>query len=157
MRGVIGLTAGAFDLMHAGHVHFLREARSRCSRLIVCLQTSFADRPNKGPMKQTVYERWSVLESCKHVDGIVPYETEADFLNLLKTTQHDVRFLGSEYAVNTEDVTGYDLYHLTREAGVVERDFDSFSRRVDSGDKKFICFIPRDHDWSSSKIRRAIE
>ena len=45
----IGFTCGAMDLLHAGHILMLKEARGQCDRLIVGLQTDpSTDRPDKN-------------------------------------------------------------------------------------------------------------
>ena len=45
-----GITFGAFDLFHAGHVLMLEEAKSVCDHLTVCIQTDPSiDRKSKFP------------------------------------------------------------------------------------------------------------
>jgi glycerol-3-phosphate cytidylyltransferase len=74
---IVGITFSAFDLLHAGHVKMLEEARSLCDYLIVGLQTDpTIDRPEKNRPVQTIVERYIQLSACKYVDEIVPYETE---------------------------------------------------------------------------------
>ena len=52
----IGFTCGAFDLLHAGHVVMLKEARQNCDHLIVGLQTDPSiDRQSKNQPVQNVY------------------------------------------------------------------------------------------------------
>jgi glycerol-3-phosphate cytidylyltransferase len=122
----VGLVASTFDLLHAGHVHLLEEAKLQCYYLICALQTGIPDRPDKNQPVQTVYERWRQVRALACVDQVIPYESEADLLNLLKTTPHDIRFLGSEY--ENKDFTGKEL-----------------------GDE--IVYIPRDHGYSTSELR----
>lgn len=53
-----GITFSCFDLLHAGHVRMLAEAKSQCDYLIVGLQTDpTIDRPEKNKPVQTVVER----------------------------------------------------------------------------------------------------
>jgi glycerol-3-phosphate cytidylyltransferase len=104
----IGFTCSAFDLFHAGHVLMLAEAKSQCDYLIVGLQTDpTIDRPEKNKPVQSVFERFVQVEGCKHVDMVIPYATEADLLNILKSIHIDVRILGEEYQNRT--FTGEDL------------------------------------------------
>ena len=104
----IGFTCSAFDLFHAGHVLMLAEAKSQCEYLIVGLQTDpTIDRPEKNKPVQSVFERFVQVEGCKHVDMVIPYATEADLLNILKSIHIDVRILGEEYQNRT--FTGEDL------------------------------------------------
>ena len=104
----IGFTCSAFDLFHSGHVLMLAEAKSQCDYLIVGLQTDpTIDRPEKNKPVQSVFERFVQVEGCKHVDMVIPYATEADLLNILKSIHIDVRILGEEYQNRT--FTGEDL------------------------------------------------
>ena len=105
----VGIVASCFDLFHAGHVLMLMEAKDECDRLVVALQSDpTIDRPEKNKPIQALSERYIQLEACKYVDQIVPYDTEADLLNLLTGYDWDVRFLGSDYYDRT-DFTGADL------------------------------------------------
>lgn len=104
----VGITASCFDLFHAGHVLMLQEAKSQCDRLVVALQTDpTIDRPEKNKPVQSVFERWVQLEACKYVDQIIPYETEEDLLNILKSYDWYVRILGEEY--REKEYTGKGL------------------------------------------------
>jgi len=106
----VGIVASCFDLFHAGHVLMLMEAKDECDRLVVALQSDpTIDRPEKNKPIQALSERYIQLEACKYVDQIVPYDTEADLLNLLTGYDWDVRFLGMDY-IGREDFTGSDLY-----------------------------------------------
>lgn len=105
----IGFTAGAFDLLHAGHILMLAEAKSKCDRLVVGLHTDpTIDRQEKNKPIQSTFERYLQLKSLQVVDDIVPYDTEEDLMNLLANTQIDIRFLGDDYK-NSKSYTGYGL------------------------------------------------
>lgn len=94
----IGITFSAFDLLHAGHIKMLEEAKGQCDYLIVGLQTDpTLDRPEKNHPTQTVVERYIQLKGCKYVDEIVPYATEQDLEDILRSFKVDVRILGEEY------------------------------------------------------------
>ena len=94
----IGITFSAFDLLHAGHIKMLEEAKRQCDYLIVGLQTDpTLDRPDKNHPTQTVVERYIQLNGCKFVDEIVPYATEQDLEDVLCSFKIDVRILGDEY------------------------------------------------------------
>lgn len=123
----IGITAGAFDLLHAGHVAFLGNAKKRCDKLIVLLHVDPSiQRESKNKPVQTVYERYQQLNACRFVDEVVPYETEKDLYNYLVINNINIRFLGSEY-INTP-FTGSKLL------------LDVF-------------YIPREHNYSSTELR----
>ena len=104
----IGFTASAFDLLHAGHVLMLEEAKQQCDWLIVGLQTDPSqDRATKSKPAQTIVERYLQLRACKFVDEIIPYGSEQDLEDLLAGMHIDVRILGIEY--RDKDFTGHDI------------------------------------------------
>lgn len=97
-KSTIGITFSCFDLLHAGHVRMLAEAKTQCDYLIVGLQTDpTIDRPEKNKPTQTVVERYIQLKGCKYVDEIIPYATEKDLEDILKLYEIDVRIIGVEY------------------------------------------------------------
>ena len=105
----VGIVASCFDLFHAGHVLMLMEAKENCDRLIVALQADpTIDRPDKNKPVQGMFERFLQVDSCKYVDSVIPYDTEADLYNLLTGLDWDIRFLGMDYFGRT-DYTGSNL------------------------------------------------
>lgn len=105
----VGIVASCFDLFHAGHILMLTEAKENCDRLVVALQSDpTIDRPEKNKPVQNLFERFIQVNACKYVDQIIPYDTEADLLNLLAGYDWDVRFLGMDY-YDRNDFTGSDL------------------------------------------------
>jgi glycerol-3-phosphate cytidylyltransferase len=96
--GKIGFTCSVFDLLHAGHITMLEEAKRHCDYLIVGLQTDpTIDRTSKNAPIQSIVERQIQLAAVKYVDEIVIYTTEQDLEDLLLTLPIDVRVLGVEY------------------------------------------------------------
>lgn len=94
----VGFTCSSFDLLHAGHVIMLREAKEQCDYLICGLQIDPSiDRPEKNKPVQTVVERYTQLKGVQYVDEIIPYCTEADLEDLLLMYNIDVRIIGEEY------------------------------------------------------------
>lgn len=94
----VGITFSAFDLLHAGHIRMLADAKKQCDYLIVGLQTDpTIDRPEKNKPAQTVVERYVQLHACKFVDEIIPYTTEKDLEDILKLYDIQVRIVGEEY------------------------------------------------------------
>ena len=80
----VGITASTFDLLHAGHVMMLREAKEHCDYLICCLQIDpSVDRPEKNSPVQTIVERYTQLKAVGYVDEIIPYKTEEDLEDIL--------------------------------------------------------------------------
>lgn len=98
----IGFTASTFDLLHAGHISMLREAKTVCDYLICGLQVDPSiDRSNKNSPVQSLVERWTQLQGVKYVDEIIPYQTEQDLEDILQMFHFDVRILGEEYKHGT--------------------------------------------------------
>jgi len=129
-----GFTCSAFDLLHAGHVAMLREAKSQCDYLICGLQTDpSVDRPSKNRPVQTIVERYVQLAAVRYVDEIVPYATEADLEDILSMYPIDVRILGEEY--KDKDFTGRDICK---------------KRGID------LYFNRREHRFSTSDLRKRI-
>ena len=78
-----GITFGAFDLFHAGHILMLAEAKTVCDYLIVGLQTDpSTDRPEKNKPIQDIVERQIQLNACTYIDEVVVYQTEKDVMNI---------------------------------------------------------------------------
>lgn len=136
----IGITFSAFDLLHAGHIKMLEEAKRQCDYLICGLQTDpTLDRPEKNKPVQTVVERYIQLKGCKFVDEIVPYATEQDLEDVLRSFKIDVRILGDEYQDRNFtgrsycEEKGIELYYNTR-----DHRFSSSSLRKEVAEKESI-------------------
>jgi glycerol-3-phosphate cytidylyltransferase len=93
-----GFTCSAFDLLHAGHILMLEEAKNNCDYLIVGLHNdpSF-DRVGKNKPVQSIVERAIQIAAVKYVDEVVIYNTEQDLEDLLSILDIDVRIVGEEY------------------------------------------------------------
>ena len=104
----VGITFSAFDLLHAGHIAMLREAKEQCDYLVAGLQLDpTIDRPEKNKPVQTIVERYTQLKGVKYIDEIIPYNTEKDVEDILEMYHIDVRILGEEY--KDKDFTGRDI------------------------------------------------
>lgn len=104
----VGITFSAFDLLHAGHVLMLQEAKTQCDYLIVGLQVDPTyDRPkSKNRPTQFLLERYLQLKACKYVDEIIPYVYEKEIIDILEAIKIDVRIIGEDYL--GKDFTGKD-------------------------------------------------
>ena len=130
----VGFVASSFDLLHAGHIQMLREAKSQCEYLICALQMDPSlDRKEKNSPVQTIVERYTQLKGVTYVDEIIPYCTERDLEDILELYQIDVRILGEEY--KDKDFTGKDICR--------RRDIQLY-------------FNSRDHRFSSSDLRKRV-
>ena len=104
----VGFTCSTFDLLHAGHVIMLREAKEQCDYLICGLQVDPSiDRAEKNKPIQTVVERYTQLKGIEYVDEIIPYGTEKDLEDILNMYKLDVRVMGEEY--RDKNFTGKDI------------------------------------------------
>ena len=78
-------TEGVFDLFHAGHVEFLRQARQLGDRLVVGLVSDADTASYKPPPILTFAERQAVVRACRHVDRVLneasPLITTCAFLD----------------------------------------------------------------------------
>ena len=95
----VGFTCSTFDLLHAGHILMLEEAKQQCDYLICGLQTDpTIDRPEtKNKPIQSIVERYVQLKGVRYVDEVVIYSTEQDLIDLMQILPIDVRILGEEY------------------------------------------------------------
>ena len=104
----IGFTCSCFDLLHAGHILMLKDAKEQCDKLIVGLQTDpTIDRPEKNKPIQSFEERYIQLQAVKYIDEIFIYDTEEDLYKKILYFNPDVRILGSDYI--GKSFTGDDL------------------------------------------------
>lgn len=134
MLNKIGITFSTFDLLHAGHIAMLREAKTQCDYLMVGLQMDpSTDRPNKNTPVQSIVERYTQLKGVQYVDEIIPYSSERDVEDILTLYQINVRILGEEY--RDKEFTGKDICR--------KRDIDLY-------------FNKRDHRFSSSDLRKRV-
>jgi glycerol-3-phosphate cytidylyltransferase len=106
-----GFACGVFDLFHAGHVLMLKECKAHCDYLIVALNKaeniSGEINPGKQPPVFSLEERKLIMESCRYVDEVLTYNSEAELLEILKSRRIDVRFLGEDY--RNRQITGSEL------------------------------------------------
>ena len=127
---IVGITFGSFDLCHFGHALMFEECKEFCDYLIVGVQSDPSiDRPEKNRPIQSHKERMGIVSSLKFVDEIIPYDTEADLIEVLKKVKPDVRILGADHK-NTS-FTGHEL--------------------------PIKCiFNTRDHGYSTSELRKRV-
>jgi glycerol-3-phosphate cytidylyltransferase len=130
----IGIVFSQFDILHAGHIAMLSEAKNHCDYLIAGLQNNAQwDRPEKNSPIQSIVERQISLSAVRFVDEIVVYNTEKDLEDILLTLPVDVRILGVEY---------------------MEKDFTG--RAICEKRKIELIFNSRDHSFSSSSLRKRV-
>jgi glycerol-3-phosphate cytidylyltransferase len=130
----IGITFGAFDLCHAGHVLMFADCKQYCDFLIVGLQVDPSmEREEKNKPIQSLYERYVQLASVKYIDEIIPYVYEQEILQILSSRKIDTRFVGSDY---------------------IGRNFTGKNVCVDR--KIEIRYNNRDHGFSTTELRQRV-
>lgn len=113
----VGFTCSSFDLLHAGHILMLKEAKEACDYLIIGLQTDVDTRSNKNKCIQSVTERYLQLRAVKYIDEIIPYRTEDELYNLLLMISPDVRIIGEEYRdkeFTGRNIESIEIYYNSR-------------------------------------------
>ena len=118
----VGITVGAFDLCHAGHVLMFKEAKTVCEHFIVGLHSDPSlDRADKNKPIMSLEERKIILEGIRYIDEIFVYDTEAELYEILKKNELgiDIRIIGTDW--KGKPYTGHDLpiemYFNTRDHG----------------------------------------
>tara|TARA_B100001093_G_scaffold517018_1_gene597339 strand:- start:6701 stop:7126 length:426 start_codon:yes stop_codon:yes gene_type:complete len=129
-----GITFSTFDLLHAGHILMLKEAKSVCDYLICGLHIDpQIERPQKNKPIQSVVERYIQLSSVEYVDEIIPYNLEMDLGDILLGYNIDVRIIGADY--KGENFSGLGICQ---------------TKGIE------IYYNERSHSFSSSELRRRI-
>ena len=128
---IVGLFPMVADVIHAGHMLAIKEAKSNCDYLIVALYCKPERKPN---IVQSIFERYIQLASVKYVDEVIPYEDEEDAYRVLLSIHFDVYFLGADY--KNKRFEGQDI--------------------VENLGKE-IFYLSRNHTMSSSQLKSAIK
>ncbi|MFG2001868.1 D-glycero-beta-D-manno-heptose 1-phosphate adenylyltransferase [Spirillospora sp. NPDC048911] len=97
--GTVVATGGCFDLLHAGHVRLLEQARRLGDCLIVCVNSDDSVRRRKGPGRPVnqAADRVRVLRALKAVDAAVVFEEDTP-VPLLEQLRPDIWVKGADYA-----------------------------------------------------------
>src|SRR3990167_8940364 len=107
---MIGIIAGAFDVIHPGYILAFTEAKQHCNQLIVCLHVDpSVESPDKMAPILSMPERMVILSAIRQVDGLLPYHNEAELLAILKEVNPGIRFLGQDYDMGIKAITGSEL------------------------------------------------
>lgn len=125
----VGLFPMVGDLLHAGHILALQEAKEHCFFLIVAINTH----PEGKQPVQTVLERVMQAKAVTHVDHVITYQGSRDMEALASFFDYDVRFLGDDYR---------------------EKEWDGKAQEEARGIKPY--FIKRDHGYSSTELKQRV-
>jgi glycerol-3-phosphate cytidylyltransferase len=92
---ILGFTASAFDVLHAGHIAMLEEAASLCDTLICGLHVDpSTERVEKSKPVQPLSERYFQLSAIKFVGKIIPYQNEEELVQLIALLRPNISILG---------------------------------------------------------------
>ena len=98
----VGFTNGCFDILHPGHLKVLEEAKARCGRLIVGLNSDASVRRLKGPTRPVndAESRARVLSGLSAVDAVVVFDEDTPAA-LIEALQPDLLVKGGDYTLET--------------------------------------------------------
>ena len=125
----VGLYPMVADVLHAGHVLAIEEARKNCDYLVVALHCY----PEYKVPIQSVYERFIQLRAVKWVDEVIPYHNKYDMKLLLESFKFDVYFLGEDYK---------------------DKEYENSDVITSLG--KEVCYLSRKHFLSSTELKTRI-
>ena len=127
---IIGVIAGAFDVIHPGYIYLFNECKQHCDHFLLLLhEDPSIERSEKMKPILGIKERKLILSSLRQIDEIITYKTEDDLLKILKNRKIDIRFQGDDY--KEKNYTGQDL------------DIP-------------IHFLDRSHGWSTTKFKKLL-
>ena len=125
-----GVIAGNFDVIHPGYVKTFKECKENCDHFTILLHSDpTIERPEKLKPILSLEERMEVLYSIKYIDKIQVYTYEKELIEILKNGDFTIRFLGDDY---------------------LDKDFTGSHLNIP------IHYISRDHGWSTTKFKNAI-
>lgn len=113
---IVGLFPMVADVIHAGHILAIKEAKKNCDYLIVALHCNPI---YKSPV-QSIFERFIQLDSLADVDKVIPYSNKEDAATMIASLDYDIYFLGEDYKDTTfecSELLNYlnkTIYYLQR-------------------------------------------
>lgn len=95
-------TNGCFDIIHAGHVRYLKSAKALGDVLIVCLNSDASVKKLKGPTRplNCAADRAEVMSSLASVDYVVIFEEDTPS-GVLERIKPDIHVKGGDYSEDT--------------------------------------------------------
>lgn len=98
----VGFTNGCFDILHPGHLKLLQEARSRCDRLIVAINSDASVRRLKGDTRpiNDGAARTAIMAGISAVDAVTMFEEDTPE-TLIRLLVPDILIKGGDYTVET--------------------------------------------------------
>ena len=104
----IVFTNGCFDIIHAGHVQYLQQAKNQGDILIVGLNSDNSVKRLKGANRpiNNQQDRKIVLEALRSVDYVIIFDEDTPY-NLIKQINPDVLVKGGDWRV--DEIVGSDI------------------------------------------------
>lgn len=102
-------TNGCFDILHLGHIELFKFAKSIGDNLIVGIDSDQRVKSLKGknrPFNNALYRK-TFLESIKHIDKVVIFDTDKDLIEYIKKFDIEKIVVGDDY--KNKKVIGSDL------------------------------------------------
>ena len=125
-----GVIAGSFDVIHPGYVKTFKECKENCDHFTILLHSDpTIERPNKLKPILNIDERIEIFYSIKYIDELQVYTYEKELIEILTNGDFTIRFLGDDY---------------------LDKDFTGSHLNIP------IHYIFRDHGWSTTKFKNAI-
>jgi D-beta-D-heptose 7-phosphate kinase/D-beta-D-heptose 1-phosphate adenosyltransferase len=129
-------TNGVFDLLHPGHVRYLRDARALGDLLIVGINSDRSVRANKGPQRpiNPESERSEVLLALASVDVVVTFDDDTPYA-VIQRIQPDVLVKGEDWAADAivgreiVEARGGTVVRVPLEAGLSTTDLNARIQR----------------------------
>lgn|ERR1035437_843422 len=108
---MIVFTNGCFDILHRGHIEYLKQSKKLGTYLIVGINSDDSVRRLKGENRpfNNQWDRKSVLDELRCVDEVIIFEEDTPY-ELIKKVGPDIITKGGDYKV--EDVVGHDLAQI---------------------------------------------
>ena len=108
---MIVFTNGCFDILHRGHIEYLKQSKKLGTYLIVGINSDNSVRRLKGENRpvNNQWDRKSILEELRCVDEVIIFEEDTPY-ELIKKVEPDIITKGGDYKV--EDVVGHDLAQI---------------------------------------------
>ena len=97
-KEVVGFTNGCFDYIHPGHLSLFEQAKKKCTKLIVAVNSDYSVKKIKGPNrpKQNENIRIKILEAIKYVDLLIIFSDKTP-IKLIKKIKPNILIKGSDY------------------------------------------------------------
>jgi len=117
----IGITFGAYEIWHIGHLNLIRQAKSKCDRLIICISDDeyIASKKHHSASIPLQYRK-EMIEALKYVDMVDVQSLSCGKKELVEKYRPDVIFVGNDWTPETftGEGLGVPVVYLNRTKGI---------------------------------------